>query len=92
MEDFEVSTLIKVGEQLKSLRKRHYPSDTQGIFAQRIGVSKNTYRHMENGTGNVSFSSYLKIAQLYGLEGGFLTLFEKSAKVDLFDSFKRPDK
>lgn len=86
MDNSQAQMLSSIGNQLKALRKKHYPSDTQSVFAQRIDVSRNTYRHMENGTGNVSFASYLKAAELYGTEQKLLSIFKTSSQINLFES------
>jgi transcriptional regulator with XRE-family HTH domain len=78
-----------MGRQLKQLRKEHYTGDSVSDFAIRIGVSKNTYSAMENGTGNVAFSAYRKAAQLYRTESKLLDVFNESGNASLFKQFPK---
>ena len=89
MKEENTEPLMAIGQQLKSLRKRHYPSDDQDAFAIRIGVSRNTYRKMEQGNGNVSFSSYLNVARLYNVESKILAVFASSGNRNLFEDFAK---
>ena len=85
MEKLEPNILVTIGEQLRSLRKKHYPLDSQDAFAFRIGVSKNTYISMEKGSGNVSFLAYIKAAELFKNEHQLLAIFAATGKPNLFD-------
>ena len=71
-----------MGENLRKLRKKRYPSDDQKTFAFRIGVSKGTYVKMEKGDLSVSMASYIDAARLLNVIDGFQGLFAQD--VDLF--------
>lgn len=72
-----------MGENLRKLRKKRYPSDDQKTFAFRIGVSKGTYVKMEKGDLSVSMASYVEAADFLGVRKGFDDLF--IAEVNLFE-------
>ncbi len=71
-----------MGKNLRTLRKKHYPSDDQKTFAFRIGVGKGTYIKMEKGDLSVSMASYVYAAKLLNVIDGFQALFVQ--EVDLF--------
>ena len=74
--------LPSIGEKLRKLRKKHYPSDDQKTFAFRIGVGKGTYVKMERGDLSVSMASYVHAAKLLNVSDGFQGLFVE--ETDLF--------
>lgn len=85
MEAGNISALM--GNQIKALRKKHYPSDNQTTFAVRIKVSLHTYRRMEKGDPRVSFAHYLELAKLYGVEQNLLNIFEaKNSNLNFFEN------
>ncbi|NOQ77324.1 MAG: hypothetical protein GQ475_05975 [Methylococcaceae bacterium] len=71
-----------MGNNLRQLRKKHYPSDDQKTFAFRIGVGKGTYIKMERGDLSVSMASYVNAAKLLNVSDGFQGLFVE--ETDLF--------
>lgn len=82
MIETDENILPSMGENLKKLRKKRYPSDDQKTFAFRIGVSKGTYVKMEKGDLSVSMASYIEAAKLLNVMDGFQGLFVQ--EVDLF--------
>lgn len=84
-----ISTLM--GNQIKALRKKRYPSDNQTTFAVRIKVSLHTYRRMEKGDPRVSFAHYLELAKLYGMEQNLLNIFiAKNSDMNFFEMNPKP--
>lgn len=78
--------LIKIGRQVKMLRKKHYPDDSQATFAVRIKVSIHTYRRIEKGDSRVSFAHYVEVAKLYNMEENLLKIFApKLSDINLFE-------
>ena len=83
--DKETSLALIIGQQLKQLRKEHYPHDDQTAFGLRLGISKNTYSRIETGQANPSLSVLVKLAALYDLEDRLAGLFVKPKPQNLFD-------
>ena len=78
-----MSTLEKLGNNLRMSRKKQFPHDDMAAFALRVGVSRATLQKMEKGDLSVSLKYYFQAAKLLNAEQGFSQLFklEKS----LFD-------
>ena len=66
----------RIGEQLRTGRRRRFPGDTQDDFARRVGVSRYTYQKMEKGDPSVALGSYLRAAQLLGILEPLVAAFE----------------
>ncbi|ORU91802.1 MAG: hypothetical protein A6F72_03465 [Cycloclasticus sp. symbiont of Poecilosclerida sp. N] len=64
-----------LGDNLKKLRKRRYPKDTQKDTACRVQVSRGTYQKMESGCMTVSMENYYRAAKLFDIEDSFDQLF-----------------
>ncbi len=75
--------LEQLGENLRLLRKKHFPQDDMAAFSLRLGISRATLQKMEKGDVSVSLKYYFQAAKLLNAEHGFSQLFllEKS----LFD-------
>ena len=74
----EIDLLAKtVGKNLKAMRKRAYPADTQSQSAARLGISRATYSRMERGDARVSFKHYLQAARLFQCEKQVAQLFTR---------------
>ncbi len=78
--------LMKLGDNLRLSRKKHFPQDDMAAFSLRIGISRATLQKMEKGDASVSLKYYFQAARLLKAEQGFAQLFaiEKS----LFDDWK----
>jgi transcriptional regulator with XRE-family HTH domain len=79
--DEEHAALEALGQDLRSNRKQR--GDTQADAADRCGVSRETYRKMEQGNPGVSVGNWIRAIRLYGELGSLETLFPTS----LFDQF-----
>ena len=77
--DKELATLKELGTALKTNRKRR--GDTQADAADRCGVSRETYRKMEQGNPGAGIGNWIRAIRLYGEIEQLETLFPTS----LFD-------
>lgn len=75
----ETIALETLGKALKANRKRR--GDTQADAADRCGVSRETYRKMEQGNPGVGIGNWVRAIRLYGELEQVETLFPTS----LFD-------
>jgi len=75
--------LEKLGQNLRSSRKKQFPKDDMAAFALRVGISRATLQKMEKGDLSVSLKYYFQAAQLLNAEQGFSELFEQEQS--LFD-------
>ena len=55
-----------LGQRLQLARCRRDLSTT--VFAERVGVSRNTLKRLEEGDPNVSLGTYLRALRVLGLE------------------------
>lgn len=78
-----MTSLISLGQNLRTARKRLFPNDTLADFALRIGVSRATLQKMEQGDLSVVLGKYYSAAQVLGLEQSFATLLK--SEESLFD-------
>jgi transcriptional regulator with XRE-family HTH domain len=79
MTDKEQAALEFLGGALRTNRKRR--GDTQADAADRCGVSRETYRKMEQGTPGVSVGNWIRAIRIYGDMDSLQGLFPTS----LFD-------
>ena len=77
--DKEQAALESIGNALKTNRKSR--GDTQADAADRCGVSRETYRKMEQGNSGVCIGNWVRAIRLYGDMGQLEALFPTS----LFD-------
>ena len=75
--------LRKLGNNLRSARKKAFPTDTLADFALRIGVSRATLQKMERGDLSVTLGKYYAAAEILGLATTFETLLKPADS--LFD-------
>lgn len=75
--------LEKLGENLRSSRKKQFPHDDMAAFALRVGISRATLQKMEKGDLSVSLKYYFLAAKLLNAEQGFSQLFK--LEQSLFD-------
>ncbi|MBI2727663.1 MAG: helix-turn-helix transcriptional regulator [Polaromonas sp.] len=55
-----------LGQRLQLARCRRELSTT--VFAERVGISRNTLKRLEEGDPNVSLGTYLRAMRVLGLE------------------------
>lgn len=79
----EQEALEALGKALRSNRKRR--GDKQADAADRCGVSRETYRQMEQGKPGTGFGYWIRAIRLYGDMGQLEELFPTS----LFDQLSR---
>jgi len=77
--DEEQAALEALGKALKTNRKRR--GDTQADAADRCGVSRETYRKMEQGNPGTGIGNWVRAIRLYGDMNQLEALFPTS----LFD-------
>ncbi|MEJ2620436.1 MAG: helix-turn-helix transcriptional regulator [Candidatus Thiodiazotropha sp.] len=77
--DIELAALEGLGTALRINRKRR--GDTQSDAANRCGVSRETYRKMEQGNPGAGIGNWIRAIRLYGDINQLETLFSTS----LFD-------
>ncbi|WP_415912269.1 helix-turn-helix domain-containing protein [Neptuniibacter sp. QD37_11] len=89
MLDDQIKPLLEtLGLALKKARKMQFPTDNQGAFARRIGVSRATYQKMEKGNGSVHFNHYVKASILLGTEDKLRDFFTiPKEQPNLLDKF-----
>ena len=75
----EKTALTALGERLRINRKRR--GDSQADAADRCGVSRETYRQMEQGKPGTGIGYWIRAIRLYGDMNQLETLFPAS----LFD-------
>ena len=56
-----------LGQRLQLARCRREMSTT--VFAERVGITRNTLKRLENGDPNVSLGTYLRALRVLGLDG-----------------------
>lgn len=56
-----------LGQRLQLARCRRELSTT--VFAERVGISRNTLKRLEDGDPNVSLGTYLRALRVLGLDG-----------------------
>jgi transcriptional regulator with XRE-family HTH domain len=57
---------LSLGQRLQLARCRRDLSTT--VFAERVGISRNTLKRLEDGDPNVSLGTYLRALRVLGLE------------------------
>jgi transcriptional regulator with XRE-family HTH domain len=61
-----------LGQRLQLARCRRDLSTT--VFAERVGISRNTLKRLEEGDPNVSLGTYLRALRVLGLEADIDTV------------------
>lgn len=59
--------LASLGERLRLARRRR--KITAVLFAERMGVSRETLRGLENGDPTIAIGTYLRALSVLGLDG-----------------------
>ncbi len=79
------SLLLQLGKRLKEARL--FRNESQELFAQRLGLSRQSYSKMEKGSPLVSIGTWLTASSILGrLESWHGVLAEKE---DLFAKFEK---
>lgn len=73
------------GKKLKNLREALFMS--QEVFAEKIGVHRNTLARIENGSNFVSYETLEKIQEVLNIEYKDLFNFEKTEQKDPYKAF-----
>ncbi len=79
------SLLIQLGERLKAARLAR--NESQEIFAQRLGLSRQAYSRMEQGSGQTMMINWLRASAVLGRLVDWQELL--SEKEDLFARFEQ---
>ncbi len=77
--DQEQAALKTLGMALQANRKSH--GDTQADAAARCGVSRETYRQMEQGRPGTGFGYWIRAIRLYG----DMSQLDRLFPISLFD-------
>ena len=77
--DEEQALLVGLGMALKTNRKRR--GDTQADAADHCGVSRETYRKMEQGNPGSGIGNWIRAVRLYGDIEQLETLFLPNKKL-----------
>lgn len=67
-----ISTLEKMGENIKIARKRRKLTTTQ--VAERADISRSTLYQIESGNPSVALGAYFNVLRVFGLQDDFLKL------------------
>lgn len=59
--------LIELGERLRRARQRR--DLTTELFAERMGVSRETLRRLEHGDPTIAMGTYMRALRVLGLDG-----------------------
>ena len=74
--------LSQLGQQLRQERLKH--NESQQLFAERLGISRQSYGKMEKGAATTPIGYWLKAATLLGLFENWQELI-KPRNTNLFD-------
>lgn len=82
------SILCQLGERLKAARLDR--NESQELFAQRLGLSRQSYSRMEQGAGQTQLINWLKASSILGRLDDWQDLLAE--KEDLFARFENKSK
>ena len=77
--------LLQLGERLKEARLAR--NESQDLFAQRLGLTRQTYSKMEKGSPHTLLGNWLEASSILGQLDGWQEIL--APKEDLFTKFKR---
>ena len=84
--NIDTSALLKqLGDRLKEARLSR--NESQDLFAQRLGITRQSYSKMEKGSPNTPIGNWLTASAILGRLGGWKDVL--TAQEDLFEQFKR---
>jgi transcriptional regulator with XRE-family HTH domain len=82
----EISALLKrLGHRLKGARLAR--NESQEIFAERLGITRQSYSRMERGLGKTQLINWLRASSILGRLGDWQELLAE--KEDLFARYER---
>jgi len=84
----ERAVLIALGKRLK--QERLARNESQELFAQRLGLTRQSYARMEQGAATVSLGHWLKASSVLGLLDTWGRVLARQE--DLFSRYDRLDK
>jgi len=77
--------LLQLGERLKEARLAR--NESQELFAQRLGLTRQSYSKMEKGSPRTLIGKWLEASSILGRLDGWQEVL--TPKEDLFSKFKR---
>jgi len=84
--NIDTDALLKqLGDRLKEARLSR--NESQDLFAQRLGITRQSYSKMEKGSPNTPIGNWLTASAILGRLGGWKDVL--TAQEDLFEQFKR---
>ena len=79
------SLLLQIGERLREARLAR--NESQELFAQRLGLTRQSYSKMEKGSPHTLIGKWLEASSILGRLDGWQEVL--APKEDLFAKFKR---
>ncbi len=79
------SLLLRLGERLKEARLAR--NESQELFAQRLGLTRQSYSKMERGSAQTLIGKWLEASSILGRLDGWQEVL--APKEDLFAKLKR---
>lgn len=87
--NIDTETLLKqLGERLKEARLSR--NESQELFAQRLGIARQSYSKMEQGSPGTPIGNWLAASSVLGRLAGWREVL--AAQEDLFTQFEKPEK
>ena len=84
--NIDTDVLLKqLGDRLKESRLSR--NESQEIFAERLGMTRQSYSRMEKGSPNTQIGNWLTACVILGRLGGWNDVL--AAQEDLFSQFER---
>jgi len=83
--DQQADICQSLGRRLRQLRIQH--NESQAIFAERMGVSRQTYAKMEKGHPSTSIGLWVRASSLLNREDEWGQLFKETRS--LFEQFEQ---
>lgn len=84
--DDEISTFLKhLGQRLKEARLAR--NESQELFAQRLGITRQSYSRMEQGSGKTQLINWLQASSVLGRLADWQELLAE--KEDLFARYEK---
>lgn len=81
----EFRLLLQLGQRLKDARLTR--NESQELFAQRLGVSRQTYSQMEKGSGKTLIINWLRASSILGKLSDWQDILAE--KENLFAQFEQ---
>jgi transcriptional regulator with XRE-family HTH domain len=85
-QDIDIESFLKqIGERLREARLSR--NESQELFAQRLGITRQSYSKMEKGSPQTPIGNWLAASSILGRLGGWGDVL--AAQEDLFSQFER---